>query len=90
MKLRVKNLTVDTTAKDLLHLFKRFGRVRRIILGHELAPGHEHDVLLPGHLHQCFAMIMMGSNAEATAALKALNGRDFGGNYLVVEEVRTE
>jgi RNA recognition motif-containing protein len=37
-----------------------------------------------------FAFVEMGSQAEAEAAVKAVNGREFGGRVLTVNEAREQ
>ena len=81
MKLRVKNLSVDAKAKDILQLFRQFGRVRQVTFAHKASPHHRQESA---------AMVIMGNSSECKAAARSLNGRDFCGNYLVVEEIEDE
>ena len=78
MKLYVGNLTFDTTENDLRELFEQFGKVAEIGLVTDRETGRSRG----------FAFVTMGSAAEGQAASSALEGKDFQGRNLTVNEAR--
>ena len=75
-KLYVGNLTFDTTADQLQELFSEFGEVlsAQIIIDRET------------NRSRGFGFVEMADGAEA--AVDALNGQNFGGRNLTVNEAR--
>ena len=75
-KLYVGNLTYDTNEDDLLELFGQYGEVlsAQIIIDRDT------------NRSKGFAFVEMGSGADE--AINALNGRDFKGRDLTVNEAR--
>ena len=75
-KLYVGNLSYNTTEDGLRSLFSGFGSVAsaKIILDHETGNS------------KGFGFIEMGTDEEATAAIAGVNGRDFDGRQLRVNE----
>ncbi len=78
MKLYVGNLSFDTTENDLQELFEQFGKVTDVGLVTDRATARSRG----------FAFVTMGSAAEGQAAIKALEGKDFQGRDLTVNEAR--
>ena len=77
-KLYVGNLTYNVTEADLEALFAPFGEVRsaQVIVDRDT------------NRSKGFAFVEMGSDAEAQAAIQELNGRDYGGRNLTVNEAK--
>jgi len=78
MKLYVGNLSFDTTENDLQDQFSQFGKVVEAALVMDRESGRSRG----------FAFVTMGSAAEGEAAIKALEGKDFQGRNLTVNEAR--
>jgi len=78
MKLYVGNLSFDTTENDLQTQFEQFGKVVEAALVTDRETGRSRG----------FAFVTMGSAAEGEAAIKALEGKDFQGRALTVNEAR--
>ena len=78
MKLYVGNLSFDTTENDLQELFEQFGSVREAALVTDRATARSRG----------FAFVTMGSAAEGEAAIKGLEGKEFQGRNLTVNEAR--
>jgi RNA recognition motif-containing protein len=78
MKLYVGNLSFDTTENDLQELFEQAGKVVEVSLVTDRATARSRG----------FAFVTMGSAAEGEAAIKALEGKDFQGRNLTVNEAR--
>ena len=78
MKLYVGNLSFDTIENDLQDLFEQFGKVTEVGLVTDRATGRSRG----------FAFVTMGSAAEGQAAIDALEGKEFGGRKLTVNEAR--
>jgi len=78
MKLYVGNLSFDTTENELQELFEQFGKVTDVGLVTDRATARSRG----------FAFVTMGSAAEGEAAIKALEGKDFQGRNLTVNEAR--
>jgi len=78
MKLYVGNLSFDTIENDLQDLFEQYGKVVEVGLVTDRATGRSRG----------FAFVTMGSAAEGQAAIDALEGKDFGGRKLTVNEAR--
>ena len=78
MKLYVGNLTFNATENDLRELFEQFGKPTEIGLVTDRETGRSRG----------FAFVTMSSAAEGTAAISALEGTDFQGRNLTVNEAR--
>jgi cold-inducible RNA-binding protein len=78
MKLYVGNLSFETTENDLQDLFEQHGQVGEVKLMMDRMTGKSRG----------FAFITMNDDAQATAAMGALNGRDMNGRNLTVNEAR--
>jgi RNA recognition motif-containing protein len=78
MKLYVGNLSFETTENDLQDLFEQHGQVAEVKLMMDRMTGKSRG----------FAFITMNDNAQATATMSALNGRDLNGRPLTVNEAR--
>ena len=78
MKLYVGNLSFDTIENDLQDLFEQYGKVTEVGLVTDRATGRSRG----------FAFVTMGSAAEGQAAIDALEGKEFGGRNLTVNEAR--
>jgi cold-inducible RNA-binding protein len=78
MKLYVGNLAFETTENDLQDLFEQHGQVGEVHLIMDRMTGKSRG----------FAFITMNDNAQATAAMTALNGKEINGRALTVNEAR--
>jgi cold-inducible RNA-binding protein len=78
MKLYVGNLSFDTTENDLQDLFEQHGQVGEVSLMMDRMTGRSRG----------FAFVTMNDNAQATAAVAALNGKDLNGRTLNINEAR--
>ena len=78
MKLYVGNLSFETTENDLQDLFEQHGTVGEVALMMDRMTGKSRG----------FAFVTMQDNAQAQAALAALNGKEVGGRTLTVNEAR--
>jgi cold-inducible RNA-binding protein len=74
----VGNLSFRTTETELRTLFEPFGQVSRIHIATDRETGRSRG----------FAFIDMPNDEEATRAMTALNGKDFDGRALKVNEAR--
>lgn len=74
----VGNMTFQTTEGDLRALFEPFGQVTRVHIAMDRETGRSRG----------FAFVEMTNDAEAAAAMQALDGKDFGGRNLKVNEAR--
>jgi cold-inducible RNA-binding protein len=80
-RLYVGNLPFDTDEAQLRTLFSEGGRqVNEVKIITDRETGRPRG----------FAFVEMGSQAEADAAINALNGREFGGRALTVNEAREQ
>ena len=77
-KLYVGNLSFNTTENDLQDLFSKQGPVTEVNLIQDHATGRPRG----------FAFVTMATPEGAQAAIQALNGSDFGGRPLTVNESR--
>jgi len=77
-KLYVGNLTYNVNESDLEALFSQFGSVQsaQIIVDRDT------------NRSKGFGFVEMGSDAEAQAAIQALDGRDHDGRNLTVNEAK--
>lgn len=76
--LYVGNLTWDANSDDLIELFQEFGGVTRTQIITDRETGRSRG----------FGFVEMGNDAEAQKAIDALNGADFRGRPLTVNEAR--
>src|SRR4026207_729409 len=77
-KLYVGNLSYDTTENDLQDLFSQHGPVSEVSLIQDRATGRPRG----------FGFVTMATPEGAEAAVRALNGKEFGGRPLTVNESR--
>ena len=78
MKLYVGNLSFDTIENDLQELFEQYGKVVEASLVTDRETARSRG----------FAFVTMGSAAEGEAAIKGLEGKEFQGRNLTVNEAR--
>jgi RNA recognition motif-containing protein len=77
-KIYVGNLSYDTQDSDLQQLFAQYGTVTSARVITDRDSGRSKG----------FGFVEMGSDAEAEAAISALNGQEIGGRALTVNEAR--
>ncbi len=77
-KLYVGNLPYSFRDEDMQQAFSQFGSVSSAKVMMERDTGRSKG----------FVFVEMGSDAEAQAAIKGMNGQSFGGRDLVVNEAR--
>ena len=77
-KLYVGNLTFDVGNADLEEMFAGYGSVRSAQVIMDRDTGRSKG----------FGFVEMSADGEATAAISALNGRDFKGRALTVNEAK--
>lgn len=77
-KLYVGNLSFQTTQQDLEELFAQSGQVSSVSLMTDRDTGQSRG----------FAFVEMSSEAEAQAAIQALDGKELDGRALKVNEAR--
>ena len=78
MKLYVGNLAFETTENDLQDLFEEQGRVTDVALVTDRMSGRSRG----------FAFVTMEANEAAQNAIATLNGKEFQGRALTVNEAR--
>ena len=78
MKIYVGNLDWDTTESGLRALFEQYGTVDQVHLVTDRDTGRSRG----------FAFVEMGDSAQAAQAIRAVNGREFKGRTLNVNEAR--
>jgi cold-inducible RNA-binding protein len=74
----VGNMSFQTTEADLRALFEPFGQITRVHLAMDRETGRERG----------FAFVEMPNDAEAAKAIAELDGKEFGGRNLKVNEAR--
>jgi len=74
----VGNMTFSTTEGDLKALFEPFGQVARVHIAIDRETRRSRG----------FGFVEMPNDNEASAAMQALDGKDFGGRQLKVNEAR--
>ena len=74
----VGNMSFQTTESELTALFQRFGQVTRVHMGTDRATGRARG----------FAFVEMPNDDEAAKAIAGLDGKEFGGRSLKVNEAR--
>ncbi len=77
-RLYVGNLPYDVTEEDLEQLFQQHGTVESVAVIQDRETGRSKG----------FGFVEMASDPEAQGAIEALNGQDFGGRALTVNEAR--
>jgi RNA recognition motif-containing protein len=77
-KLYVGNLSFDVRDADLEQMFAAYGAVRSAQVIMDRDTGRSKG----------FGFVEMGAESEAMAAISALNGRDFQGRALTVNEAK--
>lgn len=78
MKIYVGNLSFSTTEDALQAAFSSHGGVEEVRVVTDRDTGRPRG----------FAFVTMGNDAEAKAAIEALNGKDMDGRALTVNEAR--
>ncbi len=78
MKLYVGNLSFETTENDLQDLFEKHGAVNEVHLMMDRMTGKSRG----------FAFVTMNDDAQANAAMSAINGHELNGRALKVNEAR--
>jgi cold-inducible RNA-binding protein len=78
MKLYVGNLSFETTENDLQDLFEQHGAVNEVNLMMDRMTGKSRG----------FAFVTMNDDAQAKAAMAAVNGKELNGRALNVNEAR--
>jgi cold-inducible RNA-binding protein len=74
----VGNLSFQTTESDLRTLFQPFGQITRVHLAMDRETGRARG----------FAFVEMPNDDEAKNAIAALDGKEFGGRNVKVNEAR--
>jgi cold-inducible RNA-binding protein len=74
----VGNLSFKTSEQDLRQLFEAHGTVDRVTINTDRDTGQSRG----------FGFVEMSNNAEGDQAIAALNGQEFGGRALSVNEAR--
>lgn len=80
MKLYVGNLPYTTSEEDLRELFSAYGAPSSVNIVVDRFSGRSRG----------FGFVEFADAGEAQAAIEALNGREFGGRTLTVNEARPE
>jgi cold-inducible RNA-binding protein len=78
MKLYVGNLSFESTENDLQDLFEQHGTVNEVHLMMDRMTGKSRG----------FAFVTMNDDAQAKAAMSALNGKELNSRTLTVNEAR--
>lgn len=78
MKLFVGNFSFSTTEGDLQALFTPYGSIESVAVVTDRQTGRSRG----------FGFVEMNDRGEAEKAIEALNGKDFGGRTLNVNEAR--
>lgn len=78
MKIYVGNLPFSATQSGLQDLFSQFGQVGEVTLVNDRETGRPRG----------FGFVEMPDSAEANKAIEGLNGRDFGGRTLNINEAK--
>ena len=77
-KMYVGNLPFRATQEDITSLFAQYGSVTDVFLPMDRATGRPRG----------FAFVTMGTPEEMQAAITGLNGQDYGGRKLAINEAR--
>jgi cold-inducible RNA-binding protein len=78
MKIFVGNFSFSTTEDDLRTLFSPFGNIDTISVITDRTTGRSRG----------FGFVEMGDRGQAEKAIEALNGKEFGGRSLNINEAR--
>ncbi|MCC5824281.1 MAG: RNA-binding protein [Phycisphaerales bacterium] len=78
MKIYVGNLPFDATQSSVEELFSQYGQVGEVTLINDRETGRPRG----------FGFVEMPDSSEANKALEALNGQDFGGRTLNINEAK--
>ncbi len=78
MKLYVGNLSYRASEDEIRHVFEAFGGVESVTIIKDRETGRSKG----------FAFVDMNSQEAGEAAIAAMNGKDFGGRNLTVNEAR--
>lgn len=78
MKIYVGNLSRETTEEELKQAFEQFGRVESAAIITDKFTGQSKG----------FGFVEMNNTAESQAAMENLNGKEFMGRTIVVNEAR--
>lgn len=78
MKIYVGNLSFKSTEDEIQDLFSQYGEVREVSLVTDRETGRPRG----------FGFVEMASDNEAREAITALDGQEFGGRALKVNEAR--
>ena len=78
MKIYVGNLSFQTTEQDLQDLFAQHGEVQEASIVTDRETGRSRG----------FGFVTMPDSTQANAAIEALNGQEFGGRTLNINEAR--
>jgi RNA recognition motif-containing protein len=79
LNLYVGNLPPEMTDYDLEDVFRVFGKVGSARVNIDRQSGHSRG----------FGFVEMGSKAESDAAIQGMNGKEYKGRTLVVNEARS-
>lgn len=78
MSIYVGNLSYEVTDNDLIGVFTEYGTVKRVQLPTDRETGRKRG----------FAFVEMGTEAEETAAIEALDGAEWMGRSLKVNKAK--
>ena len=78
MRIYVGNFGFDTSEQQIREAFEAFGQVQEVSLIQDRDTGRPKG----------FGFVEMPTNAEAQAAIEALNGKEFTGRSITVNEAR--
>lgn len=78
LNIYVGNLPYNTTNQDLQDLFSQYGQIAKASIIMDRETGRSKG----------FGFVEMVNDAEGKKAIEALNGQDFGGRSLTVNEAR--
>ena len=78
MSIYVGNLSYEVTENDLSGVFAEYGTVKRVQLPTDRETGRKRG----------FAFVEMGTEAEETAAIEALDGAEWMGRQLKVNKAK--
>jgi RNA recognition motif-containing protein len=79
MSIYIGNLSYDVTQEDLNEVFAEYGTVKRVYLPTDRETGRMRG----------FGFVEMATEAEESAAIEALNGAEWMGRELKVNQART-